>query len=143
MRERLWWCVPAVVLCAADGFLTLWGQPAAYWSGGFAAVNEGNPLAAWLLTVHPLAFAASAVPYLLVVVGIVMVLPRRWAAAVAVGVASAHALAVVVWCLVLFRQPLFPLAAGGLVLVTLGLLVWRRGRAPGAGQVAASGGPRE
>jgi hypothetical protein len=101
--RRLWWCLPALVLCVADGLLTLWGQPAAYWSGGFAAVREGNPLAAWLLGVHPLAFAAAGVPYLLVVLGAVMVLPRRWAAAVTVGVAAAHALAVGVWCVILFR----------------------------------------
>src|SRR4051794_6843375 len=100
--QRLWWCLPAVVLCAADGLITLWGQPAAYWSGGFAVVCEANPLAAWLLSVHPLAFAAAGVPYLLVVIGTVMVLPRRWAAVAAVVVASAHAFAVGAWCLVLF-----------------------------------------
>jgi hypothetical protein len=125
--QRLCWCLPAIVLCAADGCLTLWGQPKAYWSGGFAVVREGNPLAAWLLTIHPLAFAAAAVPYLLVVLGAVIVLPRRWAAAVAVGVAAAHAFAVGVWCVVLFRQPLLPLAAGGLVLVGLGVLASRPG----------------
>jgi hypothetical protein len=101
-QQRLWWCLPAVVLCAADGFLTLLGQPAAYWSEGFAVVREGNPLAAWLLTVHPLAFASSAVPYLLVVLGLVMVLPPRWGAVVAIGVASAHAFAVGAWCWVLW-----------------------------------------
>jgi hypothetical protein len=126
--QRLWWCLPAIVLCAADGLLTLWGQPAEYWSGGFALVREGNPLAAWLLTVHPLAFAAAGVPYLLVVLGTVMALPRRWAAAAAVGIASAHAFAVGLWCLVLFRQPLLPLAGVGLVLIGLGLLAWQRGR---------------
>jgi len=98
--QRLWWCLPAVVLCVADGLLTLWGQPVAYWSGGFAVVREGNPLAAWLLSVHPLAFAAAGVPYLLVVLGTVMVLPRRWAVAAAVGVALAHAFAVGVWFVV-------------------------------------------
>jgi hypothetical protein len=143
MRERLWWCLPALVLCAADGLITFWGQPAAYWSGGFVEVNEGNPLAAWLLTVHPLAFAASAVPYLLVVLGIVVVLPRRWAAAVAVALASAHALAVGLWCLVLLRQGLLPLAAGGLVLVVLGVLMWRRSRVQSAEPVAAAGRPRD
>jgi hypothetical protein len=125
--QRLWWCLPAAVLCAADGLITLWGQPPAYWSDGFRVVREENPLAAWLLTVHPLAFAAAAVPYLLVVVGTIMVLPRRWAAAVAVAVASTHAFAVAVWCLVLFRQPLLPLAAVGLGLAGLGTVAWRRG----------------
>jgi hypothetical protein len=102
-RQRLWWCLPAVGQCVADGLLTLWGQPAVYWSGGFAVVREGNPLAAWLLSVHPLAFAVAGLPYLLVVLGTVIVVPRRWAAVVAVGVASAHAFAVSVWCAVLFR----------------------------------------
>jgi hypothetical protein len=125
--QRLWLCLPAIVLCAADGLITLWGQPAAYWSDGFAMVREANPLAAWLLTVHPLAFAAASVPYLLLVVGTIMVLPRRWAAAVAVGAASAHAFAVAVWCLVLFRQPLVPLAVTGLVLAGLGMIAWQRG----------------
>jgi hypothetical protein len=125
--QRLWLCLPATVFCAADGFITLWGQPAAYWSDGFAKVDEGNPLAAWLLTVHPLAFAVAGVPYLLGVVGTVMMLPRRWAAAVAGGVAAAHAFAVAVWCLVLFRQPLLPLALVGLVLVGLGTVAWQQG----------------
>jgi hypothetical protein len=126
--QRLWWCLPAMVLCAADGLLTLWGQPAEYWSGGYALVREDNPLAAWLLTVHPLAFAASALPYLLVVSGTVMALPRRWAAAAAVVIASGHAFAAGLWCLVLFREPLLPLIGLGLVLLGLGMLAWRRGR---------------
>lgn len=128
MRERLWWCLPVLVLSAADGLITLWGQPEAYWSSGFAVVNEANPLAAWLLTVHPLAFAASGVPYLLLVLVVVLLLPRRWAAGVAVVIASSHALAVGAWCVVLFVQPLFPLAIEGLALVALGVLLWRRDR---------------
>ena len=96
--RRLWWCVPAVVLAVADGCLTLWGQPEAYWSGGFRAINEGNPLAAWLLGVHPLAFASAGVPYLLLVIAAVMALPRWWAVAVAKAIAPAHAFGVSVWC---------------------------------------------
>ena len=65
-------------------------------------MREGNPLAAWLLTVHSLAFAA-AVPYLLVVPGTVMVLPRCRAAP-AVGGTSAHAFAVGGWGLALLRS---------------------------------------
>lgn len=103
MRERLWWCLPTFVLGPADGVLTLWGQPAAYWSDGFVEVNEVNPLAALLMSIHPLAFAASGVPYLLLVLGIVILLPRRWAAAVALVVAATHALGVAFWCMDLFR----------------------------------------
>ena len=103
--ERLWWCLPAAVLCAADGLLILWGQPEAYWSGGFAIVREDHPVAAWFLMLHPLAFAAAGVPYLLLVVAAVLWLPRRRAAVVGVGVASGHAFAVIMWCRNLFAQP--------------------------------------
>jgi hypothetical protein len=130
--RRLWLCLPAIVLCATDGCLTLWGQPAAYWSGGFAVVREGNPLAAWLLTLHPLAFGAAGVPYLLLVVCTVRWLPRRGAAVVAVGVAAAHAFAVVVWCLVLFHPPWFALGTVALVAAGLGVLAWQRGWRGGA-----------
>jgi hypothetical protein len=137
--QRLWSCLPPALLCSADGLITLWGQPAAYWSGGFRVVCEGNPLAAWLLTVHPLAFAAAGVPYLLVVAGTIMVLPRRWAAAVAIGIASTHAFAVAVWCLVLFREPLLPLIAVALVLAGSGAVAWQFGWR--AESIAGSGQP--
>jgi len=74
--QRLWLCLPAIVLCDADGFLTLAGQPAAYWSGEFTAAREGHAVPAWFLTLHPVAFAAAGVPYLLLVVASVLWLPR-------------------------------------------------------------------
>lgn len=125
--QRLWSCMPPTLLCAADGLITLWGQPDAYWSGEFRVVCEANPLAAWLLAVHPVAFAVAGVPYLLVVTGTIMVLPRNWAAAVAVGIALSHAFAVAVWCLVLFPEPLLPLTAVALVLAGSGAVAWQFG----------------
>lgn len=87
-------------------------------------MREGNPLAAWLLTVHPLAFAAAGVPYLLVVAGAVLAAPRQLAVLVAAGVAAVHACAVGAWCLVLSRHPLPLLAAVGLALPALGAVAW-------------------
>ena len=125
--KRLWLCLPGAVLCAADGSLTLWGQPAAYWAGGYAAVLEGNPLAAWMLRIHPLAFAASAVPYLGVFAAAVLALPRRWAAGVAVVVPAAHAFGVVTWCLYLCPEPWWPLVGLWLLWSCLGAAAWRLG----------------
>jgi hypothetical protein len=126
--QRLWLCLPAVVLGCGDGLLTLAGQPAAYWSDGFQVVREANPLAAWLLTVHPLAFAAAAVPYLLLVMGTVMLLPRYWAATVAAGIALVHLIGVGLWCTVLLREPLIPLAGIGAAVVCVSALAWRQAR---------------
>jgi hypothetical protein len=141
--ERLWWCLPATVLCATDGLLTLWGQPETYWSGNFASMREGHPVAAWFLGLHPLAFAAAGVPYLLVVVAVILWLPRRWAALTAAGVAAGHAFAVVVWCQILLRQPAFALVPMALVVVGLGLLAWQRGGARSAEPGATADRPRD
>lgn len=127
--ERLWWCLPAIVLCAADGLLTLWGQPEAYWSGNFASIDEYNPVAAWFLSLHPLAFAAAGVPYLALVVALVMWLPwRRLAVFVAVAVASGHALAAIMWCRILFHEPAIVLVPMAFVVASLAALAWQRGR---------------
>jgi hypothetical protein len=128
MRWRqLWLCLPAVALMAADGGLTLVGQPSAYWSDGFTSINEGNPLAAELLATHPLLFAAAGIPYLAIVVGITVALPRWWAAVFAVAIASAHAVGVAAWCVVIFPQPQWPLLAMFAMTAGLAAVAWRRG----------------
>jgi hypothetical protein len=104
MLKRLWLCLPPVVLCGFDGCITLWGQPAAYWEHGFTTVREGNPLAAWLLGIHPLAFAAAGIPYVLLVTGVICILPLRWSAVIAALIALAHGVAVLVWTEILFRE---------------------------------------
>jgi uncharacterized protein DUF5658 len=115
--RRLWLCLPVVVFSAADGLFTLYGQPHEYWSNGFKTIREGNPIAAWLLGVHPLAFALSAIPYLAVIALAVVSLPRYLGAAIALCVAVAHAFAVGWWCFVLFERPLSPAAVVILVLI--------------------------
>jgi hypothetical protein len=125
--ERVWWCLPAAVLCAADGLLTLWGQPAAYWSGDYAVVNEGHPMAAWFLSRHPLAFAAAGVPYLLLVALVVACLPRPWALLAAVGVAAGHAVGAAMWCWILFPQPAVGLVPLAILVAGSGRFAWQRG----------------
>ncbi len=127
--QRLWLCVPPIALCAFDGCVTLWGQPAAYWAGDYAMVNEGNPLSAWLLARHPLAFAAAGVPYALLLAGAILWLPRRWSEAVAVLFTFSHAVGVVAWTGVLMGE-----SPGALALLVPALVLmlvvawWRCGR---------------
>src|SRR5262245_49692802 len=127
--QRLWLCVPPITLSAFDGCLTLWGQPAAYWAGDRAAVNEANPLGAWLLAVHPLAFTASGVPYVLLVAGAIFWLPRRCSEVAAVLIGLTHAVGVAAWTGVLMGG-----SPGALALlipasvVLLAVAWWRCGR---------------
>jgi hypothetical protein len=53
-------CLSALLPWAADVAFTLAGQPATYWAGEYATAREANPLAAWWLEVHPLAFVLGA-----------------------------------------------------------------------------------
>lgn len=127
--QRLWLCVLPITLCALDGCVTLWGQPAAYWAGDRAALNEGNPLSAWLLAVHPLAFAAAGVPYALLLAGAILWLPRRCSEAVAVLLSFSHTVGLLSWADVLARESLGALAL--LVPASVALLLaawWRCGR---------------
>jgi hypothetical protein len=128
-RQRLWLCLPPITLCAFDGCVTLWGQPAAYWAGDRAAVYEGNPLAAWLLALHPLAFAAAGVPYGLLLAGAILRLPRRCSEAVAVLFSFSHAVGVLTWTGFLMGES--PGALALLVPAAVLLLLaawWRCGR---------------
>ena len=62
-----------------------------------------------------------------------LVLPRRWAAALAALVPAAHAFGVAGWCLFLFPQPWWPLACVGAALAVSWAFAWRWGwRAPAA-----------
>ena len=133
--QRLLLCVPPITLCAFDGCMTLWGQPAAYWAGDYATVQEGNPLAAWFLAVHPLAFAAAGVPYVVLVAGAILWLPWRWSEAAAVLVSLSHMVGVIAWTDVLARESLGPWAL--LIptsVVLLAVAWWRCGRRLGREQ---------
>ncbi len=125
--QRLWLYAPPVALFLVDGCLTLLGQPASYWGGDFSTVREGNPLAARLLAVHPLAFAAAGAAYALLVAGAVFWLPRRWAEIAAVLVSLSHLTGVISWSGLLASASsgasllLFPAS------VALLAVAWRRG----------------
>jgi hypothetical protein len=128
--SRLWLCLPVVGMCGFDGCLTLLGQPADYWSRSYTVIREGNPVAAWFLTLHPAAFALSAVPYFLVIAGVVNLLPRLWAVAFAFTVATGHAFAAAVWLWHLCEEPLLPITGLGAVWIVLTVVAYRKGCKP-------------
>lgn len=102
--KRLCLCLPPVLLCVLDGCMTLCGQPPDYWTSGYTIFREANPVAAWLLTVHPLAFATAGVPYSLMIIGTIFWLPLRYSTVVAGFVSLAHAVGVLTWTVVLLQE---------------------------------------
>jgi len=88
------------------------------------------------LAVHPLAFAAAGVPYLLLVAGAILWLPWRWSETAAVLVSLSHTIGVITWTGVLARESL---GASALLIPTSVVLLavawWRCGRLLGRIQV--------
>ncbi len=127
--HRLWWFLPVALFAGVDGLITLWGQPSEYWSEGYFQIHEANPLGYWLLSIHPLVFAAAGVPYLLLVASTILILPKRWAIGVAVVLTGSHAFGVCAWCEVLFSPPMFVWLTVIGVLLAYGLWgLWLRQR---------------
>lgn len=87
------------VLWATDVALTLAGQPAAYWSGNYAAAEEANFIFRPALTCGPTAFVAGAAASLAVQGAFVLMLRHPFGASLAIGVAAAHALGAAGWLL--------------------------------------------
>lgn len=137
--SRLWLCRPPIIVCALDGCMTLWGQPAAYWAEGYSAVRESNPLAASLLTFHPLAFVASGIPYVLIVGGAIFMPPWRFSVVIAFVVTISHLVGVFAWTVALLGESSGLLALLAPALVALLLISWwecgrRLGTIPGKQQ---------
>jgi hypothetical protein len=121
-RDRAWLCVVPAALIALDVGLTLAGQPPEYWQGHYAAAEELNPPACWVLQQHPLLFAAGGLLWVAVVSAALLLLPRGWARATALAVVFGHTVGAASW--------LALRGAGGWVLALLlfglayGLLSW-------------------
>jgi len=111
-----------MAFCLLDGSLTLAGQSAVYWDGAYQQVNEASPTFHHLLAVHPLAFVAGHLAWLVVFVGIILLLPDTLALIVAIGVTFGHTVGAATW--VLWRFQYGYQACNGLFLlsaVALGL----------------------
>jgi hypothetical protein len=102
-----------VLLGILDVALTVAGQPDAYWAGNRLAAREANPLATWLLHVHPAAFLVGAGGLLVVYVGVISWLPINLARVAAFVLLVLHALGAARW---LARHGWPGLLAGALLL---------------------------
>lgn len=83
-KIKLWLCLPIIACNILDKTMTLLGQPAEYWKTSYNLVNELNPIAHRLLTIHPLAFVISAIPELIIISILIILLPTRISKSVSV-----------------------------------------------------------
>lgn len=134
-HDRLYLCLPPLAMASLDVCMTLLGQPPEYWGGGYMvrSVHEGNPLAEALLLIHPAAFLAASVVWLVLVAGLVPVLPRSAALILSVAVSQAHAWAAGDWVPALLPYPYVFLAVLFLANAALVVLACERSRGPAGG----------
>jgi hypothetical protein len=97
IRHRLGFCLAPALFCLLDAGLTLHGQPAAYWAGQFGQAVEANPPFLWLLRLHPLAFAAGVLGWLVLLGSLVLLLSAGLARALAFVALFAHTLGAASW----------------------------------------------
>jgi hypothetical protein len=144
IRGRLFGlCLPAALVAAADGSLTLAGQSAAYWAGDYARVNELSPTFHHLLAYHPLAFAAGFAAWVLVFTGLTLLLPQTLALTTSIAVAVGHTWGATTWLLYRFHYGYQ--ACNGLFVLTAALLAvgirWGWGAGPRFDRPVGAGAP--
>src|SRR5688572_12711848 len=61
--RRVWLCLPPLTAFILDLTFTLHGQRPEYWAGDYSAVDEGNPVASWVMQIHPLLFLTCCFLY--------------------------------------------------------------------------------
>jgi hypothetical protein len=94
--------LPPLVLASLDAALTLAGQPPEYWRGDYARVNELSPTFNQLLAIHPLAFVAGFIGWLLAFTCLILLFPRTLALATSIAVAIGHTWGATTWLLYRF-----------------------------------------
>jgi hypothetical protein len=96
-------CLPPLVLCALDCGLTLVGQSADYWGGNYHRVNEASPTFNHLLQLHPAAFAAGNLVWVLLFVAVILLLPNVLALITSIVVTFGHTVGAATWLLYRFH----------------------------------------
>ena len=86
-------------MAVVDAALTLGGQAPEYWSDGYAFVREDNPIANWLLQLHPMAFVMGVILWMISFTAAVHRLPIGLARVTAFAVMFGHALGAASWLL--------------------------------------------
>jgi hypothetical protein len=95
--RRLWLCLPPAVFALIDYAVTMRGQPEAYWSGNYDAVNEGNPVVRWCMTAHPALFHGLTFVWIAAFSAFIVKTPRPLARFASLAIAFSHAFCIGTW----------------------------------------------
>ena len=96
-RNRLWLCLPFLVIFLVDAGITLACQPSQYWAGDRTFINEMFPLFAWGLAKGPSVFALLCAMWVLAFSVVIMVIPRLLAEILSLSLVSGHTWGTMTW----------------------------------------------
>ena len=95
--KKFWLCLPFMLVFLCDGSITLYGQPAAYWSGSYELANERFPAFDWALQQHPIVFVAQSLVWVTAFSLLILVLPNFLSEVTAFALVQGHTWGVMTW----------------------------------------------
>ena len=95
--KKFWLCLPFMLVFLCDGSITLYGQPAAYWSGSYELANESFPAFNWALQQHPMVFVFQSLGWVTLFCLLILVLPDFVSEVISVALIHGHTWGVMTW----------------------------------------------
>ena len=95
--NKLWLCLPFILVCVSDGCITLYGQSALYWSGNYHLSNESFPAFNWALQQGPTVFVLQSLLWIMVFSVLVLFLSGFISEALSLALTMGHSWGVMTW----------------------------------------------
>ena len=95
--NKLWLCLPFILVFLCDGSITLYGQPEAYWAGNYSLANEAFPAFNWALQQHPLVFVLQSLCWVTVFCLLILMLPDFASEVLSFALVQGHTWGVMTW----------------------------------------------
>ena len=96
-RQRLWLCLPPLVLCVIDSVITALHQPPSYWQGYLERAREANPLVEWAMHQHQFGLPLITFAWILLFSTLLVWLPYRLALFAAIAITFGHGFMAGTW----------------------------------------------
>src|SRR5688572_30219148 len=119
-RQRLWLCLPPLLLAVIDSVITGLHQDPEYWRGHLGLTQEANPLVNWAMQQHTLGLPLVTLAWIVVFSLLLAWLPYRLALFTALAISFGHGFMAGTW--LHFDYPNGFFWALGLCILTAALL---------------------
>ena len=95
--NKLWLCLPFILVSLCDGSITLHGQSALYWSGNYHLSDESFPAFNWALQQGPWVFILQSLLWIAFFSALILFLPDFVSEALSLALTMGHTWGVMTW----------------------------------------------